>query len=287
MDAGAGGAELIDGGLADAVGAAEDDGNLSCQVFQRGFAGGQLALAQLEEFVKQVGILFVCELHVALFASYEVDGHFGHVFYDDAAVVRHAQGGVAQGPLIGFLDDAEPEGLWRLSALQAGAVGDGGYVVAFGLHDGVYRGQGYVYRLVADQGGGYVVNDALADEGAHRVVEDEVHVAPGVGPYGREARVVALFAALEDALHFAPAVAQHHVFHVGHVEGVGDDGDFVDVRVAFEGVDGMFDDHLPGYLEKLFRCAQAEAATHAAGQDYGYIGSHGVWNFSDLNSAFR
>lgn len=85
---------------------------------------------------------------------------------------------------------------------------------------------------------------------------------------------VALLASLQYLFHFFPPVAQHDVFNIGHVNGVRHNGNLVDVRVALKGVDGVFDDHLAGHLEKLFGCAQAQTAANAAGQHNGYVANH-------------
>ena len=225
--------------------------------------------------VNQKGrVFFIGELHVGLFARHEIHGHLGQVFHHHAAVVRHLEVGVFKRALVGRLDYAEAEGLRRLPALQERAVGDTAYMVALGAYNRIDSGERHVDSLTARERVANVVDDALRHERPHGIMEHEVHVLPRIGAYGGERGVVAFFAAFEYALHLLPAALQHDVLHVGHVEGVGHNGYFADVRVALEGIDGVLHNHFAGNFEKLLRRAQPEAASDAAREDYGNVWTH-------------
>ena len=105
-------------------------------------------------------------------------------------------------------------------------------------------------------------------------MKHEVDVASRVSSDGREARVVAFLATLENLLHLFPSVSEHDILDVGNIEGVGNDGNLLNVWILFEGVNGVFDDHFSGHFKKLLWGAEAQSAAYAAGQDYGDVTAH-------------
>ena len=77
--------------------------------------------------------------------------------------------------------------------------------------------------------------------------------------------MIAFLSSLQNLLDFFPAVADGHVLKFSNVERVGNDGDFVNVAVALKGFHGMFDHHLAGYFEELFRCGESQTASYSSG----------------------
>ena len=242
-----------------AVASSEHHRHLATEGSGRNFRHGGFGVLQLEELVHHVGVLAVGELHVALLAPHHEHRHFGHIAQHHAAVVGGGEGGVAEGPVIGFGYHFAAERLRCLSATEARACGYLAYIVVVHLDDGVCRGYGYIYGLVVVQCVYHVVDDALTHERAHGIVEDEVHILLGVSLYRRERRVVAFLSAFEYLLHLAPLVAQHDILEVAYEHGVRHDGYLVDAAVALKHFDGVFHHHLACHLVELLRCCHAEA----------------------------
>lgn len=116
-------------------------------------------------------------------------------------------------------------------------------MVVLGFDDGVDCGHGHVDGLMGEEGFAHVIDDALRYQRTYGIVEHEVDLLFAlIGMDGREAGVISFLAAFQDFLYFGPAIAEHDVFHVGHIVGVRHDGNLIDVGIAFEGVDGMLDD---------------------------------------------
>ncbi len=151
--------------------------------------------------------------------------------------------------------------------MQARTVRDGGNAVALGLDDGVDGGHCYVNGLVREKSLAHVVDNAFRNQRTHSVVKDKVDVLRSalIGADGREAGVVAFLSAFKDLLYLFPAIAEHNVLHVAHVDGIAYNGNLVDVRIALKSVEGVFNDHLAGYLEELFGRAKTQTAAYAAG----------------------
>ena len=147
-------------------------------------------------------------------------------------------------------------------------------MVAFSLDDGVDGGERHVDGLIRLESFADIIDDALRHQRAHSVMKHEVDVASRVSSDGREARVVAFLATLENLLHLLPSVSEHDILDVGNIEGVGNDGNLLNVWILFEGVNGVFDDHFSGHFKKLLWGAEAQSATYAAGQDYGDVTAH-------------
>ena len=102
-------------------------------------------------------------------------------------------------------------------------------------------------------------------------MENKVDRLVFVGFDGRKARLVAFVSAFKYAFYFGPSVFQNDVFYVCNEHGIAYDGYFVDVRVSFEHVDCMFDNHLSSHFEELFGCGHAQSFSHSARQNDGDV----------------
>jgi hypothetical protein len=140
------------------------------------------------------------DLHVLCGAVHDVDRHAGEVLEHDAAVVGRGEVGILRRDLVRPADRAEPEGLRRPSAAQPRAGRDAGDVmVLVDLDDRVGRRDRGVHRVVGVQRPHAVLDDALVDERAHRVVEQHLRVVAADRGDRELGRVVAGVAARQDA----------------------------------------------------------------------------------------
>ena len=228
----------------------------------------------MEELVHHVCVLLIGEFHVALFTPHHVDRCLRHVAAHHSAVVRRAERRVFQCQLVRRSYHSDVESLRSLSSAEPRPVGNVADEVALHLNYRVRRRHRHVYRLILPERVNHVVEHALAQQRAHRIVEDEVHLPLSVSPDCRQARVVTLLSALEYFLHLAPFVAQHYVLEVGYEHRVRHYGNLVNPRVALEHVDGVFHNHLSRHLVELFRCRHPESRADPSCQYYGDILFH-------------
>ena len=125
-----------------------------------------------------------------------------------------------------------------------------------------------------------VVKDALADERAHGIVEDEVDVLILIGSDGRQRRVVTLLTALKNLLHLAPLVSQDDIFEVADEHRIRHDGNLVNAQITLKDIDSVLHYHLTSHLEELLWCGHAETFSYATGKYNGYVSFHciGFWD---------
>ena len=150
--------------------------------------------------------------------------------------------------------------------------------VALGIdfYDGVGAWDGYIYGFVLLQCLNTIGDDALADEGADGVVDEEGEGRRRWGSLrslnglrgliesdGCERRVVALFPSRHDVLYFG--VGGCNLTDAVNIVSMCYDNDLVDAFMLMEGTDGVFEYCAAGNLNELFRFGSAHAASAAAG----------------------
>ena len=145
------------------------------------------------------------------------------------------------------------ESLWRLPAFQLAPVRDTQNEVSFCFDNRVRCGHCHVNRFVSFQHLDDVIYDSLTHQGTYRIMENQINVFSFISADSREAGMIPFFSSLEYFLYFFPAVLDNDGFDVGNIEGVGDNGYFIYMRITLECVDGMLHHHFPRNLEKLFR----------------------------------
>ena len=117
----------------------------------------------------------------------------------------------------------------------------------------------------------HIVQNALANQRAHGIVENKVYRLVFVGFDGRKARLVAFVSAFKNALNLGPSVFQYDVFDVCNEHGIAYDGYLVDVRIALEHIYRVLDNHLSSHFEKLFGGGHAQSFSHSARQNDGDV----------------
>ena len=162
----------------------------------------------MEKLVKQEGVLFVGQFHVAFFASHKEDFFFGKIFHHHTAVVRDAEVRVLQREFVGSSDGGESEGLRCLSSLQPRPIRYGEDVVFLRFDDGVHGWHGDVNGGVRQQGFTHVINDSLTHQRSDGIMENEVHLFfPLIGLNRAEAGEISFLSAFENFFNLFPAVS--------------------------------------------------------------------------------
>ena len=115
-----------------------------------------------EEFVQQIGVFLIGQLHVAFFAVHYINRYFRKVFHYYAAVVGHFKGRVLQGNVIGMLDGFQMECLRSLSSHQFAAVWDFLNESVIDLYNGIRGGHCHINSFVGFQCGNNVIQNPLA-----------------------------------------------------------------------------------------------------------------------------
>ena len=177
-----------------------------------------------------------------------------------------------QGKAVGPADSAAAEALRGLRIAQGTAGWNGAYAALFvHLVDGVGGFHGHGHGPVVAECGQTVADDALAHQGAHGVVQQQAVVVVGIGPDGRQARVVALLAAGQNLSHLLVAVSLHDGLHFCYEVLSYHYGYLVDAGMALKGLDAVLQEGLACRLQKLFGQGTAQSGAATAGQNHGYV----------------
>ena len=87
-------------------------------------------------------------------------------------------------------------------------------------------------------------------------MENQVDIAAFVSFDSRKAGMKSFLTAFQNLLHFFPSILDNDGLKVSNIKRIGNNGNFIDVRIAFESIYCMLDYHFARYFKELLGSGQ-------------------------------
>ena len=229
-------------------------------------------VAACQDVFQQRHVAGIGEFHIFLVALHKFNLGLRNIFQHHTAVVRCMKVRVGKCFGISFLDERKAECLRCLHSSQGGSVELTSQNVRIGLHHGVNGIHRHAHGFGAGQSTAYAADNLLRNKRTCGIVQQEVHLATGVGLDGGHARMIAFCPSCEHLAQLAPSVFALHLPDSFHVVGMHHYSNFIDVGILLKGIYAVGYHGSIAQHQKLFGHFSTGTAAASAGQHHGYVG---------------